>query len=524
MPYDAAALVNSINNPTMHAENKNILCYADRFKIKCDKDWSARQTELYIYKLFQNARIYDNLQPWYAEYSGESYTPLVQRKPSVIYNMPKIIVDESVSMLFGEEHFPIVRCEDEKTMEYLQYITRACGLRYSMLAAARTGAIGSVCIVVKVLESKFYFDVLPTVCLEPEFSMTDPGKLKRLVERKKVTGEVLLTHGYAVEERNYKKTFWVVREWNEEEEIYYEPVLVDGESIKYIRDEKRSSRHELGFVPAVWIKNSAEICQADGLCTFEPAIDISIELNYQLSQLGRLLRYNSDPTMVVKNPSSLQGEQLIKGSGVLELDEKGDAYMVEMKGNSAQAVLDYAHGLREYALESVRGNRANPDKLGAIQSGKALQMLNAPLISLVDEFRLCYGDYGLMKVYIMALRIVETEKFKIDYGEYAPGNIEKAIETMRLDWPDWYPPTPQDNMQESQSLTTLTKGMIISRATALKKVSDKYGVVDEKKELGEIEQDAQTEAALNAKEMPTSVAVKSGGTTNKPKSAARRRK
>jgi hypothetical protein len=225
--------------------------------------------------------------------------------------------------------------------------------------------------------------------------------------------------------------------------------------------------------------------------------------------------------MVIKNPSVLENQQLIKGSGVLQLDDKGDAYMVEMNGGGAASVIEYARCLREFALESVRGNRANPDRLGAIHSGKALQMLNAPLISLVDELRLCYGDFGVLKIYEMVLKIESSGQFEIDYGSYRPGNIDKALETMRLDWPEWYPPTPQDDLQEAQTIQTYVGTGLLSKETALKNIADQFKVVDEKKELTQIKNDDKDTAALLRQS--TSVSSNSGGSAQ-PKRGAQRKK
>lgn len=483
MPYDATSLINSISNGS-NGENSFIAYCQERFCLKFDKDWTERQKKLEIFKLFFHGTIYDNLDPWYLEYKGDSYRPLAKRKPCIIYNLPKIIVNDSVSLLFGEGHFPAFRCDDEKVEEYILYITDKCNVAERMLCAANIGAIGSVCIIVRVLDGKIDLDVLSTINLEPIFDQYSPGTLSGLKEKRKVIGEDLRMRGYEIKDEDLKKNFWYIREWTDTEEIYYIPILVGDNREEGLPDKGRSTVHDLGFIPAVWMKNSANSCHyVDGECTFSMAIDISIEINYQLSQLGRMLRYNSDPTMVIKNPSMLNDQELIKGTKPLMLDDDGDAFMLEIKNGSTQAVLDYAKFLRELALEVLRGNRINPDKLSSLHSGKALQMLNSSLVSLVDEMRLCYGNNGLIKVYDMILKIASSGLYELRYGMQFEGNLEKVEESMRLDWPEWYPPTSQDNLQEAQTLTTLTKSGIISRETAITNVADKYGIVDIGEEL-----------------------------------------
>lgn len=485
--------------------NKFITRMAERFSLEIDKDFSEREALLFIYKKVYNRSLYDNLAPWNMEYNGGQnsgeYIPLARRRPSVIYGIPKIIVNESVSMLFGDSHFPLLRGKEQNQTDLLDYISRQCDLKSKMLSAAKKGSIGSVCIVVKVLNRKFFLDVLETVHLTPVFDEQEPCKLINLIEKVKVTGDVLMSRGYDIEEKDKNAHFYLIREWNETEEIYFLPYKVDKEKDKEFmpsKDAKRSVEHELGFVPAVWIKNTEECHKIDGECTFEPIIDLCVEIDYQLSQLGRLLKYNSDPTLVIKDPSQLSDQQLIKGIGPITLGENGDAWMLEMTSGSTNAVIDYVRCLREFALETVRGNRANPDKLSAIHSGKALQMLNANLIGFVEDLRIAYGENGIKCILNIMIAILNSGKFDVEVGKYMGVTFDTA-EDITLEWKDWYPPTPQDDLQEAQALQTYVSIGILSREGALKTVAEKFNVIDIKKELTQAQNDVSV--ASNVKKM-----------------------
>jgi Phage portal protein, SPP1 Gp6-like len=480
-------------------ENGFVNRYKTRFNLDVDNDWSHRQARLFILQEFLNGTIYDKLQPFHIEYTGSDdngkYVPIMQRRPSVIYRIPKIIVNASVSMLFGEGHFPVPRCEGdekhEKTTKFLQYITRACDLRSVMLDAAKKGSIGSVVILVKVLEGHFYFESIHSIHINPIFKRSSPKELLSLTEKKKIDGATLKSHGYEIPEDDIKVDFYVMREWNENEEIYYKPYKVDKDQdkdFKPVKDNERSTLHELGFVPAIWIKNLPKSGGIDGHSTFEDILDICIEIDYQLSQHARLLRYNSDPTLVVKNATTLEGRELVKGLGSLNLDEKGDAYLLEITTGATKSVIEYVSHLREIALETVRGNRSSPDKLHSAASGEALKMLNFELVSLVEEMRLTYGEYGLMQVYIMVLRIVKSDKFELDLGEYMPESGTDCEGHIMLDWPAWYPPSGLDQFNEAKTLSILVKDGIISHETATKTVSDEYNILDVEKELSNIEE------------------------------------
>jgi len=487
---------------------------AERFNLDIDKDWSNRESRLHIYKMFLNGTIYDNLSPFHQEYNSpsdqSSYVKLSLRRPSVIYPIPKIIVDETTSMLFSEDHFPIVRCEHEETTNFLRYITDTCNLRYSMLDAAKIGSIGSVCVLIKILEGKYYFEVLGTCDMQPYFNNMRPDELSRIIQRKKTDGSTLSSEGYDIPKEDLKKKFYIQREWTITQEIYYTPWKCEeneGHTPKI--DPSRTTIHNFGFVPAVWIRNTPRTCHIDGDCTFAPIIDTCVEIDYQLSQLGRLLKYNSDPTLVIKNPGILEGNQLIKGVGSLNLDEKGDAYLLEMSNGATSAVIDYVRCLREFALEAVRGNRANPDKLSAIHSGKALQMLNSPLISFVDELRLSYGEYGLMRIYCMVLSIYKLMKGQLDTGDYKPADAP-CDGHLKLDWPDWYPATPQDKLQQAQTLSSLRKDKIISGETAVTAVADQYNIIDITSELEAIQDERDLETQQEQEYNSSPVKSKSG--------------
>lgn len=457
--------------------------WSKRFKLNLDSTMTYRQSKLHILKLFYTGEIYRNLQPWYQEYYGGNYVKLIDRAPCIIYKIAKIIVEESTAMLFGQEHFPCVVADDSKANEFLVEVTDDSSLNYSMLNAAREGAIGSVCIIVKILNGKFYFEVLDTGCLTPVFEIFNPNELKSIVEKKRICGETLKAHGYEIAKDNEKDYFWVVREFTKDHEVYYIPVLDEGEEkIPLVVDEERTVLHDFGDVPAFWIKNTPCENKIDGGCTYEDILEMIVEIDYQMSQLSRLLRVNSDPTLVIKDASNLEGSQLVKGVGdALMLGKDGDAYLLEITNASTKSVIDYVRCLREFAVESVRGNRANPDKMSAIHSGKALQMLNAPMISFVEELRICYAEKGLLQIYKRILKIAQSGKYKLDYKN-ADVPKDKNI-SLKLDYKDWYPESSQDQLQDAQTLQTLVSSDLLSRETAIKKIADKFNIVDVEKEL-----------------------------------------
>ena len=241
--------------------------------------------------------------------------------------------------------------------------------------------------------------------LTPIWDPSAPDTLSRVDERYKVTGADLQRNGYVVDDPDM--LYWFARSWDAQSETWYEPLPVQKSCVPAI-DAARSITHQLGVVPIVWIKNlpspSATGDNADGGCTFAAAMHTQVEIDYQLSQVGRGLKYSSDPTLLLKDASLPDGE-LIRGAGnALIVSEKGDARLLEIGGTASAAVIEYVRTLRELALEGIHGNRASPERITAAQSGRALELLNQGLVWLADNLRTSYGEAGLLQLARLIVR------------------------------------------------------------------------------------------------------------------------
>jgi hypothetical protein len=234
----------------------------------------------------------------------------------------------------------------------------------------------------------------------------------------------------------------------------------------------------------VWIRNlpgsSSSKSPNEGACTFRAAIETQIEIDYQLSQAGRGLKYSSDPTLLLKDPAAGGGELLKDAGNALIVGEKGDARLLEIGGTASAAVVDYVRTLREFALEAVHGNRSNPDRLTTAQSGKALELMNQGLLWLADNLRISYGEVALLSLarmvirasYIFRLRVMDAVVPPLD-----PGG------PLTLKWPSWYSPSAEDRQKDAQTLATLVASGLISRETAVKAICKTYDIEDPSEEI-----------------------------------------
>ena len=186
--------------------------------------------------------------------------------------------------------------------------------------------------------------------------------------------------------------------------------------------------------------------------------------------------------------------KIVKGAGnALVVSEKGDAKLLEIGGTASAAVIDYVRTLREFALESVHGNRANADRLSASQSGRALELLNQGLIWLADNLRISYGEGALLQLGRMILRAAQTYPLII-MGQQAPA-LDPAVR-LSLKWPRWYAPTADDRQKDAQTLSTLAAAGQISRETAVKSIADTYDIADVADEIARIKSDENAEGKI----------------------------
>jgi len=453
-----------------------------------DSRMPARARRLDILRRVLDGTIYDGLPyQFHEERNGAGeYVPLRMRRPSVRYGLCRVVVEDSVSLLFSNAHFPTLECGDDGLSAILGDIIDETRLNETMIDAAIRGSVGSVAVLLRVLNNRVFFSVLDSQYLTPQWDPGAPDTLSRVSETYKVKGSDLSAQGY--EDVDPTAYYWFQRVWDAAAETWFLPWAVNDAFAQPVVDATRTVSHGLGFVPIVWIKNLPGGDAVDGACTFRAAIETSIEIDYQLSQAGRGLKYSSDPTLLIKEPA-VSDSEIVKGAGnALVVSEKGDAKLLEIGGTACEAVISYVRTLREFALESVHGNRASADRLTAAQSGRALELMNQGLIWLSDNLRISYGNGGvlaLMKMVVQASQRIQLKVFGEDVGVLNPAA------RISLRWPRWYPLSADDRMKEAQAISLLANAGQISREAGVKALATANGIADVAAELDAIDQDGQ---------------------------------
>lgn len=460
-------------------------------------DFPARTADIIALQRVLDGTQYDHLPYDFAteKTEGGEYVPLRKRRPSARGNLCRVVVDDAVSLLFGDGHMPTIQADDETTRAGLSHLMKVHAFGELMMDAATKGSVGSVAIRLRVLKKKPFFDVLTTEYLTPEWFADDPSRLQRITEKRKVKAAELAGLGYAIDPAAGEH--WFQRVWDEAAETWFQPWPVSKPREFTPRvDAQRTVEHGLGFVPIIWVKNLPGNRGVDGVSTFERGVSTAIDADYLLSQGGRGLRYSSDPTLVLKGPPDEENKEG-GAARALVVAPEGDAKLLEINGSAAGAVLNHYHELRVQVLEQLHGNRAHPDKMTAAQSGRAMELLNQSLVWLAGKLRTSYGEGALLQLLQMtvsASRIVKG-------GLLIDGKpTVLSDEGLWLKWPDWYPPTADDRKAEMDAFAQgLTHG-VISRETAVQTSMAFYDMQDLQSELARIKTDQAEEDARLAKQ------------------------
>jgi len=453
--------------------------------VRVNSGMPTRSRRLDILKRVLDGTIYDGLPyQFHEERNGAGeYIPLRMRRPSVRYNLCRVVVEDSVALLFSNAHFPALESQDAELVRILEDLIAETRLNEIMIDAAIRGSIGSVAVLMRVLRNRVFFSVVDSQYLTPQWDASAPDTLSAVTELYKVKGADLAAQGYDAVDAS--ALYWFQRVWDTNAETWFLPWLVNDPSDGPSVDIDRSVTHGLGFVPVVWIRNLPGGDAVDGACTFKAAIETNIEIDYQLSQAGRGLKYSSDPTLLIKEPA-LGDSEIVKGAGnALVVSEKGDAKLLEIGGSACETVISYVRALRELALEALHGNRASADRLTAAQSGRALELMNQGLIWLADNLRISYGDGGLLALMRMVIRASNVFPLLVMGDEVAPMDIAARL-TLR--WPRWYPMSADDRVKEAQAVALLANAGQISREASVKSLAAANGVEDIEAELNALEQ------------------------------------
>ncbi len=415
---------------------------------------------------------------------------LIDRKPSVRYNLAHYVARQTARKLFSGRHAPrFMHPGNEKLALAAEALMREGFLKTRIAQAAVWGSVGSVAVTFAILNGgegvpRIVFNVYRARMCWP--TLDSLGELKSLRLWYVITDDEarkLSKRDFLGNKFRKKSQYWFVRDFLPGREVTYVPVEVGSKQGDVVLDDIIQTMdlkpiEALDFklagstiVPAHWFVNLSGGDFPDGECTWEDAVPGMIEISYTLSQLGRGVRYNATPQLVIvgktygeQTPTAMGSPKFSRdATDVLRISAgkktqqeehgAGDAKLLEMRGAAAAATLKYVESVRKYSLELIGASRKDPDRLHFPQSGKAMEMLDEDFFDLVGELRTAYGDYGLIPLMKKALTVASMAGHPllkgVDLGD---------IDELALRWPRFYAPTAQEFNQFAQGLAVLVTG------------------------------------------------------------------
>lgn len=446
----------------------------DAMKLTRVLGYTQREQRANLALLYYWGHQYDHLAPW-----GAGDLPLRDKAPSVRLRLNKTVVDTLNSHLFGRARQPSFKIEGDPRVDgALQALLADSRLATHLLSLGRIGMLtGTVVLGLHAYEGAIDWTVSVGARVTPKFGRQDRTRARELglaFDDLLELDEVWRT--YDEDALGQTVETWRRRTWTVEETIEYAPIpgpIRRAEELAWEVDVEASVRHDLGFVPAEWISNLPVTDDIDGAPVVDlPEFELEDEINYTLSQTGRGIRYNQEPTLALINAALDKSEVLKRGSHQT-LDLKPDrhlgegvsasAQLLEMQGEGSRVAMEYVQKLADFFYQCARVVIHDPDRAGGVLSGVALQRVKEPMLALIDEIRPQYG-HGIARALAKALA--------------AQGVARYGAAQVSVSWPQIVEPTLDDVLTLVTLLREARDAGWVTRKTVLQRLAPYMGLGD----------------------------------------------
>lgn len=457
------------------------------------------------------------------------------RHPTAPYHLVHSVVGRFTSLLFGARSHPTVECQDDwATSDYIQGLIEVTRW-WSRWALARDygGATGSACVSFAFIAGKPVLEVHDPRFTTPTF--TDP----RTRELDAIEIKYVFQRMEVQRDGSVRPTAYLYRRIiNRQRDVTFLPVRCDNDREPWVEDETKSSTHNLGECPAVWVQNDAVVGEVDGTQDCLGIEDTSEEIDALISQSSMGVKANCDPSLVIKTELELGAIQ--KGSKTaIKVKPNDSVEHLEMTGSGAIAAREQVSMLRRQALEVVRCVIDNPDAAEATAT-EAERRYQA-MYDRGDEFREQYAEEGikpLLAKMLRAIRLLAGGTMSVDpvTGLRTPQVVEvpPRIETepsadgappvirvfprqvgngtlLDVQWPPWNKPTATEAGAAASAVGAAVAAKVLDRSTAITYLAPQFGGVDP----NEIERrvEAEGQAVMEAESQALLVGLNAGAPT-----------
>jgi hypothetical protein len=437
-----------------------------------------------------NGTQYEGRPDWWTgqRRPGDREVPLRERKPCIIYRLPKASAQQVVRFLFGEGRFPKVAFEvneetdgsypvvSEDDAEVLQKWTasliESAGVQPAIrVLSGRAIACRTSVAVVELQDGEFRFTYPRAQDCSVEFRGDSPDQdVKRLVWCYEFDKEVADPQGNPITARYVFR-----REWDETSVHVYEDAEVKpGQPIAW--GAPVTTQHGLSFCPVVWMRNEADDCTGidgnslfDGLFEEFEALDMALSRRHQgiiylgapqivetgvadgdgPDETGRKAMPEGFSEAISDGPHGYAGARYAVAPKARRIapdavwtyeGEKVDVKMIETSGKAFEVGTAHVNDIRSRLLETMgvvltsMADTVSRTSTSGDMSARFLQLAHAPLIALAQEYRQSWWPKGLRKLLSLMLRMTAELS---DKAILVPGTTEatKLLQRFRVTVP-----------------------------------------------------------------------------------------
>lgn len=449
-----------------------------------------RSEDLEKYGKYIESEQYDHLAPWEAcDDAGLDYLPIRKRKPLIIYNFAKKLVDTVSSKLVGDSVFPTLAVEgDPDTTAFLGAVMKASKLKSRTIEAVKEMLIsGSAFVRFFVINGAYKIEVYKSNYCYPKFD--DAGLLT----------DIEIKYTYCDEEsesddEGKEKKKWFRMVLSQTSDILYDNPEVTGKEPVFT--EVSRVEHNLGFVQGEWFRSSDDKHSPDGYSLISDITDFIDSINYSLSQADQAIKYAQEPQGVLSGLDVDDVEKLIRSSSKMwNLGRDGKAQFLEANLSGVERAMELRDKMKTGIADIARVVMLDPEKIvGSAQSGKAMEVLHGPLVELVNEIRPWVEDSLVTLLTKLAVVTLQLHEQGLPIAVSIPpewgGPQSLAISAV---WPPIFPMTMEDLRTKVQIAVQCANASIFSREAMTRWLARDFGIEDIEAELQRVD----TQKSLN---------------------------
>jgi hypothetical protein len=444
-----------------------------------DKESNHRSEVLKKIDMYLAGTQYDGLHDWDEDcYDEDSYVKLKNRKPKIIFPFAKMFMDRVGSKLVGNSTFPKFYIEEDDETDYFinKVLIPSSYFKAKMLGVGkdlvlRTSAFARF----KFAEGNLQIIKYNTNYCYPTFDQS--GELESVQIKYVYDTDRTSSDGKTIKE-------WFKLDLTKTSDILYDnPEYKENQEPEFTIAERID--HNFGFVQGEWFRTGDNPHSPEG--AENPVIhdmtDFIDCINYNLSLSDKAANYGTEPQLALSGLDSEETEKLIKSaSKTWALGREGKAQFLEISGNGVEVASKQRDDYLKFFQYISRLVMLDPEKMAAsAQSGKAMEVLHAPLVEMINEIRpwMEKGMKGLIQKIVTTIVLLNSQGYETQF--IVPQGWTPQSLDIQTSWPPIFELTTQDKQQILSMGIQASNANIISRDTALAWIQSQgvdFGVED----------------------------------------------